>query len=403
MATDPSQAPATLRKSWPLFVGMGTLMLGIGLQSTLIAYRGTLEGFATLVTGIIMSCYYLGYLFGTVLSRKLVREVGHIRVFAALAAIASVAALVQGLFVNPWAWGAMRLLSGLCLAGIYVVAESWLNDMATPRNRGRLFAVYMLVLYVGLGSAQFLLLAAEPRSEAPFMVIAGLISLALVPIMISARQAPAVDAPANVGLPELFRSSPMGLAGVGTAGLVSAIIFSMGPVYARVAGLPPKAVAAFMAVSIFAGALTQYPIGRLSDRFDRRTIIAWVCAVSTAIAAALVAIPNLPYVLLLMLTAGFSGLALTLYSVSVSHVNDKLQPAQMVAASSTLLRLNGCCAAAGPIIAGALIALFGQRGYFGVLGTLTGLLAIYDLWRKLRRKPTPRDQKALYMGTEPTA
>lgn len=403
MGTEASTPAASLRKAWPLFVGMGTLMLGIGLQGTLVAYRGTLEGFPTIVTGIIMSCYYLGFLFGTTLSRKLVRQVGHIRVFAALAAMASVAALVQGLFVNPWAWGAMRLLSGLCLAGIYVVAESWLNDMATPTNRGRLFAIYMLVLYLGLGSAQFLLLAADPRSDAPFMVIAGLISLALIPIMVSAHQAPAVDAPANVKMRELFRNSPMGLVGVGTAGMVSATIFSMGPVYARIANLPPRAVAAFMAVSIFAGALTQYPIGRLSDRFDRRTIIAWVCMITTAIAAIAIAFPRMPHWLLLMLTASFSGLALTLYSVSVSHVNDKLQPAQMVAASSNLLRLNGGCAALGPIVAGEMISLFGQRGYFGVLGTLMGLLAVYDLWRKIRRKPTPRDQKARFTGIKPTA
>jgi MFS family permease len=382
---------------------MGTLMLGIGLQGTLLAYRGTLEGFATIVTGLIMSCYYLGFLFGTTLSRRLVRLVGHIRVFAALAAIASVAALVQGLFVNPWAWGAMRVLSGLCLAGIYVVAESWLNDMATPAGRGRLFAIYMLVLYLGLGLAQFLLLVAEPRSQSPFMMIAGLISLALVPIMVSAQHAPVVDAPVNVKMSELFRNSPMGLVGVGTAGMVSAIIFSMGPVYARVADLPPRAVAAFMAVSIFSAALTQYPIGRLSDRFDRRTVIAWVCTITSGIAATLVIFPKLPHAVLLVLAAGFSGLALTLYSTSVSHVNDKLQPAQMVAASSKLLRLNGCCAAVGPIVAAELISVFGQRGYFGALGSLTGLLAIYDVWRKMRRKPTPRERKAPFMGIEPTA
>jgi MFS family permease len=402
MAIKTSRAPTALYKAWPLFVGMGTLMLGIGLQSTFLAYRGTLEGFPTIVTGMIMSCYYLGFLFGTTLSRRLVRQVGHIRVFAALAAVASVAALVQGLFVNPWAWGGMRLLSGLCLAGIYVVAESWLNDLAGPRDRGRLFAIYMLVLYLGLGLAQFLLLVADPRSQSPFMMMAGLISLALVPIMVSAHHAPAVDAPENVKMSELFGNSPLGLVGVGTAGMVSAIIFSMGPVYARVADLPAHTVAAFMAVSIFAGALTQYPIGRLSDRFDRRTVIAWVCAITTGIAATLVVFPNLPHMLLLLFTAAFSGLALTLYSVSVSHVNDKLQPAQMVAASSKLLRLNGCCAALGPIMAGEVIAVFGPRGYFGVLGALMGLLAIYDLWRKLRRRPTPSDQKAPYMGTEPT-
>ena len=132
--------------------------------------------FATLVTGIVMSCYYVGYVMGTVIAPPLLRQLGHIRVFAALAAVASVAILIQGGFVNPWTWGAMRLVSGLCFAGIYVVAESWLNDRATRANRGRLFALYMLILYVGLGAAQFLLILSDPRTPAPFMLVSVLIS-----------------------------------------------------------------------------------------------------------------------------------------------------------------------------------------------------------------------------------
>src|SRR5262245_26936217 len=143
--------------TWPLLLGMGLLMLGAGLQSTLLGLRATLEGFPTTVTGVVMSCYYVGYVIGTIIAPPLLRQIGHIRVFAVLAAIASVAILIQGSFVNPWAWGAMRWFSGLCFAGIYVVAESWLNDRASRANRGRLLAVYMLVLYVGLGAAQFLL------------------------------------------------------------------------------------------------------------------------------------------------------------------------------------------------------------------------------------------------------
>src|ERR1700730_13529660 len=176
--------------TWPLLLGMGVLMLGAGLQSTLLGLRATLEGFPTLVTGVIMACYYVGYVLGTVVAPPLLRQVGYIRVFAALAAIASVAILVQGCFVNPVAWGAMRLMSGLCFAGIYVVAESWLNDRANRANRGGLFAVYMLVLYVGLGAAQFLLILSDPRTPIPFMLVSVLISLAMVPIVVSAQQVP---------------------------------------------------------------------------------------------------------------------------------------------------------------------------------------------------------------------
>ena len=176
--------------NWPLLFGMGVLMLGAGLQSTLLGLRATLEGFPTPVTGIILSCYYVGYVFGTLIAPPLLRQLGHIRVFAALAAIASVAIIVQGCFVAPLTWGAMRLVSGVCFAGIYVVAESWLNDRASRANRGRLFAVYMLVLYVGLGAAQFLLVLSDPRTATPFMLVSVLISLAMVPIVVSAQQVP---------------------------------------------------------------------------------------------------------------------------------------------------------------------------------------------------------------------
>src|SRR6202044_1321649 len=177
---------------------MGVLMLGAGLQGTLLGLRATLEGFPTPVTGAIMSCYYVGYLAGTIAAPRMLRQIGHIRVFAALAAVASAAALVQALFVHPLAWGLMRATSGLCFAGIYVVAESWLNDRASRANRGRLLAVYMLVLYIGLGSAQFLLVLSNPHTTTPFMLVSVLISLAMVPIVVSAQPIPASAAPGKV-------------------------------------------------------------------------------------------------------------------------------------------------------------------------------------------------------------
>jgi MFS family permease len=394
---------SAIARTWPLLLGMGVLMLGAGLQSTLLGLRATIEGFPTLVTGLVMSGYYVGYVLGTVIAPPLLRQLGHIRVFATLAAVASVAVLVQGCFVNPLTWGAMRLLSGVCFAGIYVVAESWLNDRASRANRGRVFAVYMLVLYIGLGAAQFLLILANPQTATPFMLVSVLISLAMVPIVVSAQQVPEHAVPRKVRLRELYQNSPLGVVAVTVSGLISAIIFSMGPVYARLSGLETRGVAAFMAASILAAVVTQYPVGRLSDRMDRRTVIAAVCALAMILAGSIVAFPGMPHFLFLSLAALFSGFALTLYSLSVSHVNDKLEPAQMVAASSALLLLNGTAAALGPILAGSLIAAFGPPAYFATLAALSGMLAIYDLWRKARRRPVPPSQKGPFIRAQPRA
>jgi MFS family permease len=386
--------------TWPLLLGMAVLMLGAGLQGTLLGLRATLEGFPPPVTGVIMSCYYIGYLLGTAAAPRLLRQVGHIRVFAALAAVASAAILVQGALVHPVPWALMRLLSGLCFAGIYVVAESWLNDRATRTNRGRLLAVYMLILYVGLGGGQFLLLVSNPMTTTPFMLISVLISLAMVPIVVSAQPIPQRAVPRKVRYRDLYRNSPLGVVAVSVSGLISSTIFSMGPVYARLSGQGTTGVATFMALSICAAVVTQYPAGRLSDRMDRRTVIAGACAIATLVAGSIVAFP-MPRVLFLILTACFSGSALTLYSLAVSHVNDKLEPAQMVDASSALLRMNGAAAAFGPVVMGSLIAAFGPPAYFSTLALLTGALTVYDLWRKSRRRPVPLNQKGPFISAEP--
>ena len=378
-------------------------MLGAGLQGTEISLRATLEGFAAPVTGVIMSCYYVGYMAGTAGAPRLVRRVGHIRVFAAMAAVASATILVQGMFVHRLTWALLRLVSGFCFAGIYVVAESWLNDRASRKTRGGLLAVYMAVLYIGLGSAQFLLIPTGPRTDRPFMLVAVLISLAIVPIVITAQRAPEIELPRKVRHRELYRNSPLGVVAVTVSGMVSSSISSMGPVYARLSGLGTSGVAAFMGVSILSAVVTQYPVGRLSDRIDRRTVIAGICILATLCAATLATFRDLPHVFLLTLTAVFSGAALTLYSLAVSHVNDHLEPAQMVAASSALLRLNGFGAAVSPILVGSLIAGFGPPAYFASLAGLTGLLTLFNLWRKIRRRPVPADQKRPFIAAQPQA
>jgi MFS family permease len=400
-SSPPGASASAFAATWQLLLGMGILMLGAGLTSTEISLRATLEGFSAPVTGLVMSCYYLGYLFGTAAVPRLVRRVGHIRVFAAMAALAAATVLVQGIFINPLTWGLLRGISGLCFASIYVVAESWLNDRSSRVTRGVLLAVYMVVLYIGLGCAQFLLIPADPKTDRPFMLAAVMISLAMVPIVISAQSAPAICIPRKVSYRELYRNSPLGVVAVTVSGMITSSVYSMGPLFAERRGLGTSGVALFMAVSILAAVLGQFPAGMLSDRMDRRTVIAGVCLIAALAAGALAIFPHLPRPLLYAGAGLFSAMSFTLYSLGVSHVNDQLEPAQMVAASSALLRVNGLGAAVSPILIGALIEHFGTAAYFGALAALSLLLTLFDLWRKRRSKPVPTDLKSGFITAGP--
>jgi MFS family permease len=383
---------------------MGVLMLGAGLQGTLLGVRATLEGFPAPVIGLVMSCYYVGYLAGTIATPHLVRQVGHVRVFAAFTAVASVTILLQSAFVNPVFWGVMRLGSGLCFAGIYVVAESWLNGGASSANRGALLAAYMVVLYIGLGASQFLFMLADARTPTLFILISVLISLAVVPMALTVRRTPEVTVPRRVRYRDLYRNSPLGVVAVTLSGTVSAIMFSIGPVYARLLGFNRRGVATFMGVTILAAVITQLPVGRLSDRMDRRTVLAMVCLLGTLVATVVASAGHsLPRPLFLVLAAAFGGLALTLYSLAISHVNDQLEPAQMVDSSSALILLNAIGAILGPVLVGSLIAAYGPPAYFATLAVLLGTLTVYDLWRKFRRKPVAPDQKGPFISAQPQA
>jgi len=392
---------SAIATAWPLLLGMGVLMLGAGLQSTLLGVRATSEGFSTAAIGVVMSCYYVGFLFGTTVAPRLIRHVGHVRVFAAFAAVAATATLGQAVFVYPVAWAIMRLLSGLCFAGIYVVAESWLNDRATETNRSRLLAVYMVVLYGGLGASQFLLLAADPATDTPFMLVAALVCLAIVPLVLSAHPAPVVLTPRSVRYRDLYKVSPLGVVAVAISGLMSSIVFALGPVYGRLSGMDTAALATFMAANILAGVMTQYPIGAMADRMDRRAVTAGVCALATALFLGIALWADMPRALLLALSAVASGLVLTIYSLGISHVNDRLDPAEMVAASSALLLLNGASAVVGPILGAIAMGRFQSTAYFVTLGSLTATLTVFCVWRKSRRAPVPAEQRGPFINAQP--
>ena len=391
----------TLAVTSALLFGMALLMLGAGLQATLLGVRATLEGFPTLVTGAVMAGYYVGYVGGSLVAPKLVHRVGHIRVFAALAAVAAATILIQGMFVDPWLWTLLRGVSGVCFAGIYVVAESWLNDRATNRTRGALLAIYMVVIYSGLGFGQFLLNLSDPRGPSLFTLIAVLISLAVVPIALGAQRAPEFQLPRRVSFRELLDVSPLGTLGVVFSGAISAVVFSLGPVYAARSGLDAAGVATFMACSILSAVVLQLPIGRWSDRVDRRAVLIGVALAAAAVAAGALKVgvsASLPF---FALVAAYGGLSLTTYALCVSHINDHLQPDQMVAASGTVILLNGMGAVVGPLVVAAAMQAAGPRAYFLSAVALQLLFMLFAAWRKGRTAAIPAEAKARFAGAPP--
>ena len=272
---------AAIASAWALLLGIALIMLGNGLQGTLLGVRATLEGFGTGTTGLVMTGYFAGFLAGSMIVPRLLANVGHIRVFAALASLASGAALLHTVFVTPVSWFMIRVITGFCFAGLYVVAESWINDAATNRTRGQLLSVYMIMVLGGMGSGQLLMNLSDPRGFELFVLVSVLVSFALIPITLSVGRAPAFEAPESIGIRALFRASPLGVAGAFLIGIAHSALYSMGPVYGTEIGLAVDRTALFIAVALFGGLVLQWPIGWLSDRFDRRKVIvavAWIAA-----------------------------------------------------------------------------------------------------------------------------
>jgi len=274
-----------LRATWALLLGIAVLMLGHGLQGTLLGVRATMAGFPPAVTGAVMSGFYVGLLVGSFATPRLVARVGHVRVFAALLSLGSTAPLAHAVFVEPVAWFAIRLLTGYCFAGAFVVAESWLNVAGSNENRGTLLSAYMTVQLGALTLGQFLLDLADPGEATLFMLVSALVTVAAVPMLLTAAPAPVIQAPRGVSLIELYRLSPLGVVGVVGVGFSSGAIYGVGPVFARAAGLDVALTSVFMAAIVAGGMVLQGPVGWVSDRFDRRGVTAAVTFLAALAAA----------------------------------------------------------------------------------------------------------------------
>jgi len=370
----------------PLFAGLTLLMVGNGLLGSLVGIRSDLEGFPTVVIGVVMSMYYVGFLLGSLTIPRWLMTVGHIRVFAGLASLAAATALAYTLLITPAAWGVFRFVFGLCMSGLYVTVESWLNERASNDTRGRLLSVYMLVVTLGLGGGQMLLGVAEPIDSTLFIVVGILISLAVVPVAMIRMPTPREVVPVKLSLRELGLMAPLGIVAVAVAGMAGSSILALGAVYGTQVGMSAGQVGIFMAASMAGGAIMQYPLGRISDSLPRRRVILGMSLAATAIAVVGTAVvPSSAWVL--AVAAAYGGVAFPLYSVAVSQVNDVTPEQQLVAVAAGLVFVFGVGSVIGPFSISILMEALGPEGYFWGLALYFVPLSIYALLRIIVKKP----------------
>ncbi len=377
---------SSLRSVYSLLLGMGILLMGSGLIGTLLGLRAESEGFSELAIGIVMSAFFVGYIVGSWLIPAVIARVGHIRTFAALAAISAVAALAHALWVDPVVWWVLRLINGISLLGSYMVIESWLNEQVVEK-RGQVFAIYMMTSLLALGAGQFLLLLYGPESIQSFMLVAMLFALGLIPIALTPVTQPVPIQTARLPLRELYRRAPVGTIGAGVSGLVTGSFWGLAAVFARDIGLADAWVAAFLSAAIFGGAMLQYPIGRASDGHDRRKALMLVSALaalgSVGIFLTIGQAPALTVVVGLL----WGGFAFSLYALSVAQTYDRLDASEALEATRGLLLMNGIGSAVGPMLAGLVLFLSNASA---LPLTFSVLLLAYILYVALQlRKEAP--------------
>jgi MFS family permease len=393
---------ALLRR--PLMLGVATLLLGNGLIGTLLGLRAGIEAFPTAAIGIIMSAYYLGYIVGSRVGPTWIHRVGHIRTFAALAAIAAAMAGLHAVFVSPVAWVLFRLVTGLCFAGLFVVMESWINDRATNATRGLFLSVYMFVSLGALALGQQLLNLASPAGFELFILGATLIALSLVPFALTGTVAPQVPATARLDMRRLYAISPLGVIGCFGTGVTTGAFWGLAPVFAQGIGLSVAEISIFMSSVIVGAMALQLRVGRLSDRFDRRKIIVAACASAALLSVAIFVWGSRSELFLYPLAFMYGGFALTLYSLCVAHTNDFIEESDLVVASGGLLLAFGTGALFGPLTASLFMVVMGPEALFLHIGIASAALAAFAVHRTRQRVPLPKKKQEKFVavpGTTP--
>lgn len=370
-----------------LLLAIFMLMAGSGFLATLISLRLERAGTGTLAIGAVGTSYFVGLVIGAVRAGAVVRRVGHIRAFAAFVALLSASTLAYVLLDHPLLWACLRLIDGLCVAGVFVCLESWLNDRADLQSRGTVLAAYMVALYLGQAIGQLLLGASGALPAIPFQIASILISLAIIPLCLTRGTPPASAEPTGFSLRSLWAASPLGALGAVSTGLMLGAFYGMGAVHVRRLGLDLTETASFMMIVILGGVALQWPLGRMSDRYDRRRVIIGCFAATLAVSAALMfASAGLA---LMALGALFGGLSFALYPLCVAHCNDRLLSTERVAASGRLVLLYSLGAAFGPVGAAAAMTLAGTAGLFLFVALCAGITLGFGVWRQAATDAVP--------------
>ena len=373
-----------LGNTWALMLGMMLLMVGNGLQGTLIGIRGEIEGFSTIELSIVMSAYFVGFLGASQLVPELIRRVGHVRVFAALASFISAVLIAYPLFTNPIFWSVGRLVIGFCYCGVYITAESWLNNAVDNEKRGQALSLYMIVQMVGIVSAQGVLALGNPNGYSLFIIISILVSISFAPILLSISPAPAFERTKLMTLSRLFTSSPLACVGMFLLGGVFSAQFGMSAVFGAQIGLSLSQISLFVASFYIGAMIFQYPIGWVSDKMDRRLLILLISAASATGSASAYFAGG--YFFALVFAAFLvGGLTNPLYSLLIAHANDFIEYEDMASAAAGLLFVNGVGAVSGPIIIGYAMNAFGPEIFFVIIALLMATLAIYAGYRMTQR------------------
>jgi MFS family permease len=387
-----------LSASWAILLGIGFMMMANGLQGTLLGVRAGIEGFSTFTTGIMMSGYFIGVFVGSFVAPRLVKRVGHIRVFSALASLASISILFHGVYIDPWLWMAMRIVTGISFAGFYVVTESWLNDRASNETRGKVLSIYMVIITGSMGIGQFLLTLAKPDSIDLFILISVIISFGLIPILLTAKPAPSFETSSKMSIVDLYHASPLAVIGNCLTGMAHGTIFGLGAIYASQVLVDLSAISWFMACFLIGSLISLWPIGYLSDRIGRRAIMAALSIISIVCCLLAIVTPKDSLTFYLVIVA-LGGAAMPMYSICVAYANDRLEPHQIVAASGSLIMVSGIGLMTGPIVIAFLMDYFDVVFYFWGIATVFGLILLFTLVRiNLRAGIALEDQSTLIAG-----
>jgi MFS family permease len=371
---------SNLAACWAILLGIGFMMLANGLQGTLLGVRADIEGFATFTTGIMMSGYFIGLFIGSMLAPILVSRVGHIRVFSALASLASISILFHGVYIDPWFWMAMRVVTGISFAGFYVVTESWLNDRASNETRGKVLSIDMVIVTGSMGAGQFLLNIAQPDAIDLFILISVIISFGLIPILLTVKPAPSFETSSKMSVIDLYRASPLAVIGNCLTGMAHGTIFGLGAIYASQVLVDIKAISWFMACFLIGSLVLQWPVGYISDRIGRRGVMAALSIVAIACCLLAVFTPKDSLMFYLVIVV-LGGAAMPMYSICIAYANDRLKPHQIVGASGSLVMVAGFGAMTGPIVIAFFMDFFGVAFYFWGIAVVFMIILLFTLIR----------------------